>query len=204
MDRGDLLGRKAAAREPDLVYAGIVRLAVGNDDIGRDILPDKRTALYHGVVADMHPLVHGRMAAYDDPVADFDLAGERGAVGQHAMAAQNVVVSDMYIGQKEVVAAHHRRAARSRAARYGHIFAYVVIVADDGRRLLAGELQVLRLAGDRGAGMYPVALADARTVVDSRVGTYPAVVAYDHVALDVGEGLDGHVAADDRIGVYVC
>ena len=53
-------------------------------------------------------------------------------------------------------------------------------------------------AGDvyKRQGMDLAPLADAGAVVNHRAGTYPAVVADNHVARDAGEGLDRDVVPD--------
>ena len=155
------------------------------------------------MLADAYPLVHGCMTADNGPVAHLDLARERNAVGDHAVAAHHVVVSDVDIGHQQVVAAHHRLAARRRSAGDGHALADVVVIADLGGRILSLELQILRQAGDRGSRMDLAPLADARTVIDNGPGADPAVVADDDVARHVSKRLYGHVPADLGIGMNV-
>ena len=95
VDLGDAFVRKAAARKPDLVDARETERVVAHDDVGREVLPQQRAALHHGVRPDVGPLVDGGVAADDHPVADVHFAGERHAVGDHAVAADDAVVPDV-------------------------------------------------------------------------------------------------------------
>lgn len=49
--------------------------------------------------------MYGYVAADNGPIADFDLSGERYAVGHDAVAAYHVVVGDMHVSHNQVVAA---------------------------------------------------------------------------------------------------
>ena len=144
------------------------------------------------------------MAADHHPVADMHFAGERYAVGDHAVVADDAVVAHMDVGHQQVAVADAGRARRCGAAADGHVFADVVVVADLGRGHFACEFQVLRQAGDRCGGMDLAPLADAGAVVNHRAGTYPAVVADNHVARDAGEGLDRDVVPDFGVGMNIC
>ena len=77
VDRSYLLLAEATARKAHLVDASIVCLAIGGDDVGRDVLSNESSTLNHSVVANMYPLVYCRMATDDYPVANLNLASQR-------------------------------------------------------------------------------------------------------------------------------
>ena len=148
--------------------------------------------------------MYGYVAADNGPIADFDLSGERYAVGHDAVTAYHVVVGDMHVSHNQVVAADDGLAPGGGAPADGDVFADFVVVADFGRRFFTDELQVLRGAGDRSGRMDLAAFADAGSVVDHGSGTDPTVVADHHIAGDVGERLHRYVLSEFRVGMDVC
>lgn len=203
VDFGDALGREAAARKPDFVDSGEAERIVADDDERRQVLPEEGAALNHGVRADAGPLVDGRVAADDDPVVDMDLASERNAVGDDAMAADDAIVADMDISHQQIAVADDGRARGLGAAADGDVLADVVAVADLAGGHLAVELEVLRQARHRSRGVDLTLPADAGPVVDDGPGTYPAIVADDHVARDAGERFYRDVGPQLGVGVNV-
>jgi len=195
---------EVSAAQPHAVQSGITHGIVVHGDIGRNVLPYEGTALNHDVRSYVRPLMHCGMTSYDSPVAHLDFARERYAVGENAVIAHHVVVRYVDVSHQQVVVADDGLAARCRSAAYGHVFAYFVVVAYLGNGLFAFEFEVLGRAGYGGCRMYLAAFAYARSVVNHRTRSYPAVVAYDYVAGDVCKGFYRYVVTDFGIGMYVC
>ena len=99
--------------------------------------------------ADLAELVHGGVAAQDHPVADLDVAGEGGAVGEHDLVADHAVVRDVRVGHEQVVVADAVTPLSWRGAAIdGAALAEHVAVADLQARRLAVVLLVLRRIAD--------------------------------------------------------
>ena len=84
----------------DLINTRVVGLAISSNDIGRNILRNKSTALNHTVVTDMYPLVNSSMATDNYPVANLYLASQRHTVSDNAVATNNVVMCYVHVGHK--------------------------------------------------------------------------------------------------------
>ena len=82
-----------------------------------------------------------------------------------------------------------------------HILADNVIVAYDALTFLATEFKVLRQCSDDRTLMYFVVLPDTRTIEDTSKREDDAVVADDHITLDVCEREYLTIVADLRPGV---
>ncbi len=203
VDRLNLLGSKATARKTHLVDTCIVRLAICCDDKGRNILRYERTTLNHCVVADMNPLVECCVATDNNPVANLNLSSQRYTICDNAVATNNIVVSNMHIGHKQVVVANNSCATRCCTSRDGYALANIVVVANNGSCLLTGKLQILWQTSDASTRVHLVALTQACTIIDAGVGSNPAIVANDYIALDIGKWLDSYVVTDLCIGMYV-
>jgi hypothetical protein len=96
------------------------------------------------VVANLAPLVYCRVATYYYPIANLNLAGQRYAICDDAVATHNIVVSHVNVGHKEIAATYNGRSARSGTTAYSYTLANIVVVADYGCGLLANKLQILR------------------------------------------------------------
>src|ERR1700722_20555542 len=98
----DALRRKATPLEANFVHSVGVRLARGRGHRKRqDILCDGGTAADVGVGADAHELMHRTKRAHHSPFLYDDMTAQRRAVHQHAVVADNAVVSIMRIGHTQ-------------------------------------------------------------------------------------------------------
>ena len=104
---------------------------------------------------------------------------------------------------QQVVAAHMGAALCCRSAVDGHILAYLVVVANLCRRVLARKLEVLRDGTDYSSGEEDVAIADACAVEHSDTVHKHVVVADDHPFVDIAESADFAVLADDGLGMHI-
>ena len=92
-------------------------------------------------------------------IIDGYLAGELGAIADDDVVADDVVVGDVTPFHQQVARADDGLPLGGCAAVDGDILANLVVVADDGQRLLALELQVLRDGADDGSREEDVAIA---------------------------------------------
>src|SRR5471030_2024301 len=187
-DAVDLLAREAAPFEAlDVDAVGLRRIAV-QEHIRRHVLRQAGAHADEGVRADLAELVHVGEAAHDDPVADFDVAGQLRVVREDGVAADLAIVRQVDVGRDPVVVAEPRHAGVLHGADVeGAEFADGVAVADFQARRLALPLHVLRRGADGRELEELVVLADGRVAFD------------DDVRADDGAGADAHVRADDRI-----
>ena len=82
----------------------------------------------------------------DDGIVVYNyLAGELGAIANDALVANHAIVCDVHILHEQVVVADDGGTLRCCTSRDGDILTYGVVVAYLANRVLALELQVLRL-----------------------------------------------------------
>src|SRR5690606_24842592 len=105
----------------------------------------------------------------DGIIAHLHVAGHLHGVHHDAVVAHDAVVRNVRIGHDQAVAAHHGLHLIDGAAADGHAFSDHGVVTDDGGRLLAGELQVLRHRRDNGSRIYFAVLANAGAFHDGHV-----------------------------------
>ena len=202
LDEKYLLVREATTAQPDDVDAAIGDRVAADERVGRDVLPDARTALDHHMLRDAGKLVHQRAAADDGIVVDFDLARQLGRIPDDDIILQDTIVRHVRIGHNEAVAPDDRPPLRGRAAVDRHALAERRIVSDFSCRNLPFELQVLRNARDDGAREDAAVIAQPRPVEDNRVRVNVAIIANDHVLFDDGKRLDRHILAQFRCWIH--
>src|SRR5581483_961153 len=98
-------------------------------------------------------LMHATDAAEIGIVFHRDMPADARVRGDHHVAADLAVVSDMRIGHQHIVVAEPRDVALAGRAMDGHALPDDIVVAEPGVALLALELQVLRRPADIGSGM---------------------------------------------------
>src|SRR3546814_5704841 len=83
LDRGDAVAVEAAALEPLAVDPARAAVVVGGDQqVRRHVAVDQSAHADEGVRADAAELVDAGEAAYDHPVAELQVPGEGGVVGE--------------------------------------------------------------------------------------------------------------------------
>src|SRR5471032_1055075 len=169
-DAVDLLAREAAPFQAfDVDAVGLRRIAV-QEHIRRHVLRQAGAHADEGVRADLAELVHVGEAAHDDPVADFDVAGQLRVVREDGVAADLAVVRQVDVGRDPVVVAEPRHAGVLHGADVeGAEFADGVAVADFQTGRLALPLHVLRRGADRRELEQLVVAADGRVALDDDV-----------------------------------
>src|SRR5215467_7024707 len=97
---------------------GAVRLAER-----QTILPNGRLGANESVAADAYELMGPGEGPQHGAVADFDVAGEGGAVGENAARSDAAVVRHVRIGKKDVFVSNDRlpRSPRSAAMHGGEL-----------------------------------------------------------------------------------
>ena len=113
-------------------------------------------------------------------------------------------MSYVHVLHQKVVGADNGLAFRRCTARDCYVLADRVVVADNAGRLLATELEVLRLCRDTCAGEELVVAADACTYMDGNTVLHYVVVADFYITVDVAERTDDVVIAKLCFGMYVC
>ena len=58
----------------------------------------------------LRELMHRRQPAHDHPVAELDVAAERGAIRHHDLVPEAAIVGDVRIGHEQIVVADARNA----------------------------------------------------------------------------------------------
>src|SRR5690606_11224056 len=133
----------------------------------------------------------------DDVIADFDMPGQGGVVGKHAVAAHHAVMCDVGIGQQPVAVADPGAAATAAGAPVERDeLADGVAGTDHQLDPFARVLLVLGLAADGGVPDETVARPDPGRPVDGAVRPELAAVTDLHVLADVAERPHAHAPAE--------
>src|SRR6185437_109330 len=105
LDGANALAVEPAPLQAFRVHAARHRELAGDIDEGRHVTVDRREHRGERVRADLAELVHARESAQHNVVADFDMARERGIVGEDGVAADVAVVRNVRVGHDPVVVA---------------------------------------------------------------------------------------------------
>src|SRR5205085_3500961 len=197
LERGDVLGREAAALEPFAVDAIGPRHVAGGGDEGRQVLRQVAAHAGEGVRADVHELVHERGGAEDRPVAHRDVPGELAGVGENSVAADLHVMREMDVSHDPVVVAQTGDAdVERRAAVDRDVLAQRIALADLDRRLFVPVLLVLRRRTERGEVEDAVVAADAHAAGGHPVSAEPGAFADLDLRPDDAVGTDRDAARE--------
>ena len=157
----DGFARQAAALEADQVEAGELGMIAERHAVGNDVGVDAGDAADHRALADAAELLNGGEAAENHALADMDMSGERGIVGECDVVFDEAVVADMAAGHEvAVVADGGDAAAAAAAAVHGHAFADDAVAADDETGFGEIVLADLAFAAEHGLRMDDSAGAD--------------------------------------------
>src|SRR5690349_9891542 len=105
--------------------------------------------------------MYGTKRSDDRVLLDGHVTGQRGRIGHDHVVSDVTVMRDMGVGHDQAVASNPGQPGASRRATVDrHALADYVVVADFEARLLAFELQVLRLQPQGRKREYAVVVAD--------------------------------------------
>ena len=149
-------------------------------------------------------LLHDDVAAQDGAVVHAAFAGHHAADAQHAVVAYLDIVAEVRAVHQEVAVPDARPAILVCGTGHDHVFADVVLVADEEHAVFAFVVEVLRHAGQCGTRVHRVLAAHACAVQDMRTRHDDAFVADYYVAFDIGERLYCYVLAELCGRVNVC
>jgi hypothetical protein len=156
------------------------------------------------MAANTAELVNEHCGTDDSKVIDNDLAGQFGLVANDTAITYNGVMSYMHTLHEKVVAAHNSLSLGSSTSVDGHILTNGVVVSNLSCGLLTTKLEVLRYGAYNSTGEDGVAITNARSVEYVGIGHDDVVVAYHYIAVNVYEGTNLHILANDGFGVDVC
>ena len=175
-----------------------------NDDIGRHVALHEATALYERTTANAHTLLDDGTATLDGAIVEFAVACHTHTDTDNAVIVNLNIVADVYLVHEIVVVANGGRLVRISATSDNHVFADVVVVADDYAGGIARLIvEILRRGTNYSILMNEVAATHGRTAEDTGMCLDGTVVANDHTILDVGKGFDSDVSTQLGFGVYV-
>lgn len=146
--------------------------------------------------ADFNELVHGRQAAENGPVADFDMAGEGDTVDKDDVVPDDAVVGDMGVSHDQAFFAEGGFAVGFGSAVDGCTFSNNAAVSQKDLAVFAAELEVLGHSADDGALVNAAVLAEARTGEHVAAAHDPGSVTQYGVVLDHGKGVDADVSGN--------
>ena len=186
LDCVDLLRCETATVESDRVDTGISNRFAGGYDIRRDVFVNLRSALNHHMGPDAAELMHKCATADDREVIDLYLTCQLRAIRHNNVVMQDAIMRDMAVGHDQIVGTDDGFSFGSRTAMDGDELTEDTVIADDGPGLFAAELQVL---GD---------------TADDGIGKDMAIIAEDHIIIDIGERIYRDVLADLSLRAHIC
>ena len=175
-----------------------------DNDVGRHVALHTATALYERATANAHTLLDDGTATLDGAIVEFAVTCHTHTDTDHAVIVNLNVVADVYLVHEIIVVANGGGLVWISATSYNHVFADVVVVADDYAGGIARLIvEILRCGTNYGILMNEVAATHGRTAEDTGMCLDGTVVANDHTVLDVGKGFYGDVSTQFGFGVYV-
>src|SRR5688572_1424694 len=112
----------------------------------RNVLRDARASTDERVPPDLHELVHGNEPGKNRAIFDGDVPGQLRSVRDNDAVTQVTIVREVHVRHQEAALPHYRLEGVRRAAVDRAVFADARAFADFDPRLLALELEVLRVA----------------------------------------------------------
>ena len=185
LDCVDLLRCETATVESDRVDTGISNRFAGGYDIRRDVFVNLRSALNHHMGPDAAELMHKCATADDREVIDLYLTCQLRAIRHNNVVMQDAIMRDMAVRHDQIVGTDDGFSFGSRTAMDGDELTEDTVIADDGPGLFAAELQVL---GD---------------TADDSIGKDMAIIAENHIIIDIGERIYRDVLADLSLRAHI-
>ena len=185
LDGMNLFRRETATVESDRVDTGISNRFAGGYDIRRDVFVNLRSTLNHHMGADMAELMHECATADDSEVIDLHLTCQLRAVRHNDVVMQDAIMRDMAVRHDQIVGANDGFSFGSSTAMDGDELTEDTVISDDSPGLFAAELQVL---GD---------------TADDGIGKDMAIIAEDHIIINIGERIYRDVLADLSLRAHI-
>ena len=182
----DLLGCKTSTVEAHGVDATESYRFAGGYDIRRDVFVDLRSALNHHMGADMAELMHERATADDREVIDLHFSCQLRAIRHNNVVMQDAIMRDVAVRHDQIVGTNDGFPFGSRTTMDGDELTKDTVIADDSPGLFSAELQVL---GD---------------TTDNSIGKDMAIIAENHIIIDIGERIYRDVLADLSLRAHIC
>ena len=175
-----------------------------DNDVGRHVALHAASALHEGTTANAHTLLDDGTATLDGAIVEFAVTCHTHSDTDNAVVVNLNVVADVYLVHEIVVVANGGGLVGISATSDNHVFADVVVVADDYSGGIARLIvEILRRGTNYSILMNEVAVTHGRTAEDTGMCLDGTIVANDHTVLDVGKGFDGDVSTQLGFGVYV-
>ena len=166
VNRVDDLAFKAATAQANDVQTAIRGRFTCTDGVGHDALWGACATTNHRVASDAAELVYEHASRKDGMVVNGDFSGKLRTVAYDDIIANNIVVGDVAAFHQEIARADNGLSFGCGAAVDGDVLADLVVVANDGQRVLATELQVLGNGTDDGSWKENIARSDAGAIKD--------------------------------------
>ena len=146
------------APEADEIEAAVGGGFASYGGVRRDILAGAGAASQHGIAAHAAELVDKYAGTDNGAVVNDYLTGYLGAVANDAVVAYYGIVSHVYSLHQQVAIAYDGALFGIRAAVDGHVFTYLVVVANLDSGLLSAKLEILGNGTDYCTGEEDVAV----------------------------------------------
>ena len=199
----DAVGRLEVL-EDNSVDTVVCSWVAADNDVGRNVALHAASTLHEGATANAHTLLDDGTATLDGAIVEFAVTCHTHTDTDNAVIVNLNVVADVYLVHEIVVVANGGCLVGISATSYNHVFADMVVIADDYAGGIARLIvEILRRGTNYSILMNEVAAAHGRTAEDTGMCLDGTVVANDHTVFDVGKGFDSDVSTQLGFGVYV-
>jgi len=194
-----LRSKTSAAQSNDIQSANSIIAARNRER--RQIFADSRAALHERERADADKLMHETIAGNKGAVGDFHLAAEQSAIGQNDVVAELRVVADVTIRHEKIIRADDSFLRDSRGTMHRDVFAKNIVVANAQTSRLAFLFQILRRIANHATRMENISCPNSRVTRQMDVRPNHTICAKRNVFVDHGVRFDFNARINVRFGM---
>ena len=204
VDVVDEVAVEPSATKPDGIQSAERSRLSGHEAEGQDILRETCPAAHHRIASHTAELMHQHIGTQDGMVVDDNLARQLCAVAYDTIVSDICIVGNMHAFHEKIAITYDGTSLGCRAPIDGDILAYLVVVTNLCRTLLASELEVLRNGTDDCTGEEYIPIADAGAIEHRHTIHQCVVVTYYDTFINITEWTYLAVLANYGIWVNVC
>lgn len=189
----------------DRVHTMVAGGVTTQNDVRRNILLDAATALHQRIAADTDMLLDNDARTENDTVVDLTLTGYAGTDTDHTLVAYLHIMANMNLIHQEVSVTDNGSLVFIGAAGYHDILTNAVVVADNHMCLMALHVvKILWCSADNGILIHNIVTAHGRTIQNTGMRHYDAIVAYYNILFNVCERLYFDIVSELGLRINVC
>jgi hypothetical protein len=198
---GDVLGQKPRSKQADAVQPAHLVGPV-NLHIGGDIMMDSRGTTDVSVVADRYEVMNTGAAHHVHIISAGHVPRDHDIVGQHAIASELGIVTNMAVDHQQVVAANARATFPGGGSDVdGDAFAKMIVVGNFNRSRLAVIFAILGWSANDDIRMKYIVATNSCSACENNVAQQLAASADGHFFAHAAERADFDVLSDGSLRI---